>query len=152
MNQVLFLCSGNYYRSRYAEEFFKFRASEVLRNWSADSRGLSLNPHNSGAVANIVLHRLAALNIQPVNVGRNPEPVKKADLDASSLVVAVSRREHHSLMKELFPLHAERIVYWDVDDTAIMPSDVAFPRIEFLTEKLIEHIRVSGQVDHLKLE
>jgi protein-tyrosine phosphatase len=25
-SQILFLCTGNYYRSRYAEELFNFRA------------------------------------------------------------------------------------------------------------------------------
>ncbi len=51
MNRILILCSGNYYRSRFAEEVFNFRARAVYSNWSADSRGLRLNPNNVGPIA-----------------------------------------------------------------------------------------------------
>lgn len=34
-NQVLFLCTGNYYRSRFAEALFNYRTTTELLAWSA---------------------------------------------------------------------------------------------------------------------
>ena len=37
--RLLFLCTGNYYRSRYAEETFNFQAKRDRLCWTAFSRG-----------------------------------------------------------------------------------------------------------------
>jgi protein-tyrosine phosphatase len=39
---VLFLCTGNYYRSRYAEVLFNSVAGKMSLAWKASSRGLAL--------------------------------------------------------------------------------------------------------------
>ena len=39
---VLFLCTGNYYRSRYAEALFNSVAGKMSLPWRASSRGLAL--------------------------------------------------------------------------------------------------------------
>ena len=39
--RVLFLCTGNYYRSRFAEALFNSLAKRAELNWTADSRGLA---------------------------------------------------------------------------------------------------------------
>src|SRR5690242_19888950 len=41
-NTVLFLCTGNYYRSRYAENLFNSVAGKMGLPWKASSRGLAL--------------------------------------------------------------------------------------------------------------
>ena len=38
MQTVLFLCTGNYYRSRFAEELFNHRAARDGLSWVAQSR------------------------------------------------------------------------------------------------------------------
>ena len=39
---VLFLCTGNYYRSRFAEVLFNSVACKMRLQWRASSRGLAL--------------------------------------------------------------------------------------------------------------
>jgi protein-tyrosine phosphatase len=39
---ILFLCTGNYYRSRFAEELFNHHAERAGLYWVAQSRGLAL--------------------------------------------------------------------------------------------------------------
>jgi protein-tyrosine phosphatase len=57
--QVLFLCSGNYYRSRFAEDLFNHAAKSAGLNWRASSRGLALDPENIGSVSHFTHQALA---------------------------------------------------------------------------------------------
>ena len=41
-NTVLFLCTGNYYRSRFAEVLFNSVDGKMGLPWRASSRGLAL--------------------------------------------------------------------------------------------------------------
>ncbi|HTV34280.1 MAG TPA: hypothetical protein VME69_14495 [Methylocella sp.] len=50
MRTVLFLCTGNYYRSRFAEELFNFAAPSPCPGWTATSRGSRLI-NNIGPIA-----------------------------------------------------------------------------------------------------
>ncbi len=144
MNRILFLCSGNYYRSRFAEEVFNGKTGAAPSGWRAESRGLRLNPNNIGPIAELVLRRLARLEVKPTNAGRNPVALKKSDLDDAALVIGMSRKEHYPLMKRMFPTYADQIAYWDVEDTGRMPPDVAFQRIELLVDPLIDDVHMLG--------
>lgn len=58
-NKLLFICTGNYYRSRYAELFFNDLALKSGLDWTAASRGLAANEgHNVGPIAPHVVARL----------------------------------------------------------------------------------------------
>jgi protein-tyrosine phosphatase len=59
-NTVLFLCTGNYYRSRFAEHFFNALATREALSWQADSRGLALERGvgNLGPVSRTTLRTL----------------------------------------------------------------------------------------------
>ncbi|MFX7063749.1 hypothetical protein ABTH87_19020, partial [Acinetobacter baumannii] len=50
MKKILFLCTGNYYRSRYAEEIFNHAARRKGLRWRAFSRGAAErgSPDNVG--------------------------------------------------------------------------------------------------------
>jgi protein-tyrosine phosphatase len=53
VSTVLFLCTGNYYRSRYAEILFNSVAGRMSLPWKASSRGLALERgvNNVGPIA-----------------------------------------------------------------------------------------------------
>ncbi len=142
MNRILFLCSGNYYRSRFAEEVFNFKSRAVSSNWSADSRGLRLNTNNVGSISAVALRRMVMLRVQHIKGHRSPAIVRETDFENSAIVIAMSREEHHPLMRKLFPVYAEHIRYWDVEDTGEMPPDVALQRIEILIGQLIEDLYI----------
>jgi hypothetical protein len=42
-NRVLFICTGNYYRSRFAEAVFNHHAEALGLRWRAFSRGLAIH-------------------------------------------------------------------------------------------------------------
>ena len=103
VNTVLFLCSGNYYRSRFAEELFNHKASAGSIPWEADSAGLNMNPNNRGPMSGLVSDRLEKLGISPLHGNRFPRPAESFDLACAGVVVAMSHREHYGLMRKAFP-------------------------------------------------
>ena len=54
---ILFLCTGNYYRSRFAEVMFNSVAAKMSLPWKATSRGLALERgiYNIGPMARLPL-------------------------------------------------------------------------------------------------
>ena len=77
VRKVLFLCSGNYYRSRYAEELFNHHAREVDLAWAAFSRGLAEkgSTENVGPMSRFALAALQAKTIMPEGMARYPARV-----------------------------------------------------------------------------
>jgi protein-tyrosine phosphatase len=133
---VLFLCTGNYYRSRHAEVVFDHHARAAGLPWRATSRGLALEfgVNNVGPMSRATAARLAALGIPHEPYVRRPMPLTEADLAAAHLVVALKEAEHRPLMTERFPGWVERVEYWAVHDLDAATPEQALPEIE-------EHVR-----------
>lgn len=130
-NKLLFICSGNYYRSRYAELFFNDHALKKQIYLTAASRGLAANEgHNVGPIAPHVLARLKLHGISVDEPIRFPMQLEEKDLLESNLVIALDRSDHQPMMANQFPAWADRITYWDVPDLNILDSDGAFAAIE----------------------
>jgi NAD(P)-dependent dehydrogenase (short-subunit alcohol dehydrogenase family) len=87
MKTVLFLCTGNYYRSRFAEIFFNWHAEKLEIPWRADSRGLDLDPLNPGKMSRYTVSRLVLQEIPVEQYQRNPKDLDLADLKAAHHVV-----------------------------------------------------------------
>ena len=66
---VLFLCTGNYYRSRFAEVLFNSVAVKMGLPWRASSRGLALERgvNHVGPMAVSAIWALEALAEEPPN-------------------------------------------------------------------------------------
>src|SRR5437016_2609181 len=93
---VLFLCTGNYYRSRFAQIFFNELAAREALPWRAASRGLVTGwPGNVGPISPHTLRKLAELDIVCDGEVRHlPEQLAERDLVAADLVIAVKEDEH----------------------------------------------------------
>lgn len=116
---VLFLCTGNYYRSRFAEVLFNSVAGKMGLPWRASSRGLALERgvNNVGPMAASAVQALAAMGVQAGDaITRMPAQVTTDDLDGAARVVALKHAEHLPLLQERFPAWAEKVEFWHVDD------------------------------------
>ena len=74
-NTVLFLCTGNYYRSRFAEVLFNSVAGKMGLTWKASSRGLALERgvNNVGPMEVSAVKALEARGLRAVaEFGRFP--------------------------------------------------------------------------------
>ena len=139
MKTVLFLCTGNYYRSRFAEELFNHLAEAAGLDWMARSRALAIERGvgNVGAVSPLALGALQARGVVARGRDRLPAPCTPADLAAADLIVALSEAEHRGLMQERFPAWASRAAYWQVEDIGLVPADVALGLIERQIEAML---------------
>lgn len=144
-NKILFLCTGNYYRSRFAELFFNDLASKMDINWKAVSRGIAAD-QDSGNVGPISMHALNRLKMHDIPLDdptRFPIQLEEKDLLEADLVIALDRNKHLPLMKKHFEPWSDRVTYWDVPDLNIIGSEDALSRVEQNVRALIDSIRSS---------
>jgi len=90
--RVLFLCTGNFYRSRLAEILFE---REGLPGWSASSRGLVVSGALKG-LAPQVAEYLASEGV--VADLRDPAPLLVDELVGAEHVVLLNASEHEPLL------------------------------------------------------
>jgi protein-tyrosine phosphatase len=116
---VLFLCTGNYYRSRFSEIIFNHLAGKFGLSWKASSRGLALErgARNVGPMAVDAIKALEKMGIRAKeDVARFPLPVTTDELDQANYIVALKQTEHLPLIQERFPVWVEKVEFWEVDD------------------------------------
>ena len=137
-HRLLFLCTGNYYRSRFSEALFNSLATRAELNWTADSRGLAVD-QGLNNVGPISAHALRGLEIRGVvaEVGRFPEQVQERDLRSADLVIALNEAEHRALLDDRFPSWTETDEYWQVEDLGRAAAKDAMAEMEEQTNKLI---------------
>jgi protein-tyrosine-phosphatase len=107
---VLFLCTGNYYRSRFAEVLFNSVAGKMGLPWRASSRGLALERgvHNVGPMAVAAVKALEARGLRAVpEFGRFPIRATEEDFEAAHWIVALKEAG------ELKASHTEYHTTWD---------------------------------------
>ena len=119
---VLFICSGNFYRSRLAEILFNHYAQQAELSWDADSRGLLERIRHEGLSPSAVRF-LESRKFEGVEqYGRNPQTVVLKDLEKSDLIIALNREEHEPMMKRRFGqvpsvmAKQGKLRYWNVYD------------------------------------
>src|SRR6266699_5250161 len=116
---LLFLCTGNYYRSRFAEVLFNSVAGKMGLSWRASSRGLALERgvNNVGPMAVSAIKALETRGLRAAaDFARLPMQMTVDDLDLADWIVALKQAEHLPLLQERFPAWAEKVEYWQVDD------------------------------------
>lgn len=142
---ILFLCTGNYYRSRFAEALFNIlaghapdlyeamslqegevpdvtRATHPGLNWRADSAGLRAHDYghcNIGPLSPDAYRALFDRRIDHRPFLRMPRQVTEDELQAVAnrgRIIALKESEHRPMMRETFPRWENRIEYWEVHD------------------------------------
>jgi protein-tyrosine phosphatase len=145
--KILFLCTGNYYRSRFAEELFNHLARENVLNWIADSRGLEQNLHNpylSGNFGPLSPHALRELEKRQIKIEspRFPKRLTSGEANQFERVIALDRDEHYPMIARDFP-ELQQVEYWNIKDLGDEKAESALSRLETkiraLTAELATH-------------
>jgi len=144
-NTVIFICTGNYYRSRFSEYLFNALAEEKGLRWRATSRGLKAwIVANDGPISDFAVQRLTEMGV-PFDDERFPIQLSEADLENADLAVAVKKAEHQAMMLDQFPAWADRIEYWAVDDLDCATADEALPVCESCVRSLVRRLLVEQE-------
>ena len=130
--RVLFLCTGNYFRSRFAELLFNHFAAARTLAWTAESRALALDlsTDNVGPISPHTLRGLVQRGLPPPDPARFPAPLQERDLLNASLIVALKEAEHRPLLVSRFPGWVDRVEYWQVHDVDCSLPEDALAEIE----------------------
>ena len=144
MKKILFLCTGNYYRSRFAEKVFNDLATKNNLNWEADSRGLALERgvNNVGAISKYAVEALKQRGINVASEERFPQSAIVEDFQNFDLIVAVDESEHRPLMKERYPEFIDSIEYWLIHDIDKTSPQEALEELEKKVKELIKTLKV----------
>ena len=144
MKQVIFLCSANYYRSRFAEHLFNWLADEEGLPWRADSRGLlvghwgNLGPMSQYAPRGVEAAACPSTTICDCR-NRSPWPIS-----ARRNWSWPSRKPNIALMRQQFPLWADQVEYWHVDDLDCAQPEEALPVLEENIRALVGRLLITG--------
>lgn len=141
-NTILFLCTGNYYRSRFAEILFVSVARKMGLPWDASSRALAIERgvNNVGPMATTAIKALEAMGIRDSErCGRLPCQVTMDEMEKADVIVALKHAEHSPLLHERFPAFAEKVEFWHVDD-----APDALPIIESKVNDLLARLLGGG--------
>lgn len=121
-SQVIFICTGNYYRSRLAEELFNFYVQQTDLPWEATSRGMVESGGLRG-ISPFAFEYLDKQGLSPhVDPTRNPIQLKVSDLEEADLLIALNKEEHEPMLRERFGQipkileQKDRLRYWNVCD------------------------------------
>lgn len=119
---VLFICSGNYYRSRLAELLFNHYGEKAGIAWQAESRGLLEQTKYQGISPSAVRYLEKKKLGELPRIPGKPTPIRFDDLEKADLSIGLSRAEHESMFLTRFgqiPRHMEKqgkLRYWNIDD------------------------------------
>lgn len=137
-SRVLFLCTGNYYRSRFAEILFNHLAHAHALPWRADSRALDIDLGrrvNQGPISTHTVKALHARGIPLPQPLREPSGCLPEDLTGADLVIALKEAEHRPLLRRKFPRFVEQVTYWHVHDLdAAQPAETLWETERLVTD------------------
>lgn len=140
MPEVLFICTGNYFRSRYAEAVFNHEAARRGLDWRAFSRGLAVHLAPPGGISPFTRERMKQRGIDARHAGAWPEQVNAADLERAARAIALKETEHRPLMAKLQPAWENKIEYWAVDDLDVGTAEDALGGIERKVAALLQSL------------
>ena len=138
---VLFLCTGNFYRSRYAEELFNHLAETHGLAWRATSRGLYHilpHPETTGAMSPYTIEALEAAGVTIHGRERMPQPATMVELEQADMVIALQESEHRPMLAANYPEYDDiSVIYWHIGDVAEIPATEALPQINTAVSALV---------------
>ena len=140
MKKLLFVCTGNYYRSRTAEELFNFLIQEKSLPHLAYSKGLredmSKSP-NVGPMSRFAKAFLQKLDVPIKGIDRMPQSLLEEDFETYDIIICMDEVEHRPMMQERFSAYENEVEYWEVRDVQFESPDTAMKSLEDRVKGLV---------------
>ncbi len=133
---ILFLDTTNYCHSRVAEILFNDVAGKFGLPWLGSSKGLALE-QNAKPMSTEALKTLEEQGIRnTAESARPPEPVTTDDFEQADYIIALNQAKHQPLLAERFPGWANKVEFWDVEDSPKALAQIG-PEVMGLVSRLL---------------
>jgi protein-tyrosine phosphatase len=141
---ILFICTGNYYRSRFAEALFNHHAELRGLSWRAISRGLAIERViGVKKLSRFTLMAMFQRGIKRQHTSVDLNALTSLDLIDADLAIAMCEAEHRPMMTEKHPLWVDHVIYWQVADLPGSRPYEAIAEIERQVFLLLDSIEAS---------
>lgn len=137
--KVLFVCTANHFRSRFAEALFNSLATNRELPWRASSCGF--RPEDTAfGISPFTLSALKLCGVSPDHAPPVKQRAHEDLIEEAEVVVAMNREEHHPLMQTRFPGWEDRVRYWSIPDLPEGETGYAFSEMKRLVVELVEEL------------
>lgn len=141
--RYLFLCTGNYYRSRFAEEYVNWHSRTMGTNLRAESAGLARNigpTRNPGPISPNSLAAFKRYGIEaPIeSIERYPRSLEVTSLDRYDLIIVLDKDEHEPMVQSHIPDYQKYpIIYWNIKDVQDSLPESAIAKLKECLDDLL---------------
>lgn len=140
-NQILFVSTHNYCRSRFAELFCNSLIKDSSKDIYSYSRGLKVNEWSLGRISPFVLSRCRELAIELTESEmRLPRLLSESDFVFPKLIISIGESGNNQIMKCRFPKYFNNIEFWDVPNPTAVNQSICFQIIEYRVLRLVKRI------------
>lgn len=126
---LLFLCTANLYRSRFAEGLFNHGAQRRGLGWRAFSRGI-LAEEQESALSPHARNGFLLAGVDPSLTSAGPRRLTRECLQGADRIIALRESEHRPYLEQHFPEDQHRILYWDIPDIDVLAPPQALMAIQ----------------------
>ena len=143
--ELLFICTGNYYRSRFAEIYFQHLSDLLKLDWKSKSRGFEIERADYmadiyGELSPFIRDHLNILNLKE-DEGRKRVPLNKSDLDSADLIVILDKGEHNQYLRQYAISEDDlKVIFWNVKDIHDWTPKETISLIENECQKLVNRM------------
>ena len=139
MDRILFVCTGNYYRSRFAEILYNYLAKEKGLDQLAYSRGLEVfEKRNKGTIASETVNYLKQINVPIPPPIAFPVQFEAADCHQARQTILLDKKEHLPMLKKYHPELVDQVAYWEFPDTQFKAHTIVLPQLEQRIRSMFE--------------
>ena len=141
MNNILFVCTGNIFRSRFAEEVFNHLCKINGVDATAFSAGLQVGRYNQRKIYRPAMNELERLKIEPLRSNEDSVHINDIDVSIYDQIICMDEEEHKSMVRSNELLSGFTLQYWNIVDMPKVPSDISLPKCYKKVETLIDQLK-----------
>lgn len=148
---ITFVCTGNYYRSRYAEAYFNYISDLLNLNFKAYSYGLATHladelAEEHGEISPDSKGRLAEMGIPEKYFLRDRQPLTNDAIEDSDVIIAMDKEEHIPMIKESFPKYINQFNFFEIKDIFDWEPKQTLDETQKSVEMILNQIIKDGDV------
>ncbi len=141
MHNILFVCTANIFRSRFAEEVFNCLVIKQRIPAKAFSAGLKVGEYHVRKIYRPALEQLTKFNIKPKRPNELSVHINEVQLSKYDQLICMDEAEHKPMVLSNSKLNDINFEYWDIIDEPKVQSDVSLPICFSKVKELVDDLK-----------